>query len=60
MTTHEMILCVHLCRVSGDAFLCVWFWVLPPFQLLEDSPILAIGCKGGCQGPVQRLPMQMS
>ena len=28
--------CVHLCRVSGDAFLCLWFWVLAPFQLLED------------------------
>ena len=38
MTTHEMLLLLlfHLCRVSGDAFLCVWFWVLPPLQLLES------------------------
>ena len=28
---------VHLCRMSGDAFLCVWFWVLPPLQLLENQ-----------------------
>ena len=28
MISHEMIL-LCLSRVLGDAFLCVWFWVLP-------------------------------
>ena len=33
MTTPEMIL---LCSsMQGDPFLCVWFQVLPLFQLLE-------------------------
>ena len=27
---------VHLCRVSGDAFLCGWFRVLPLLLLLEN------------------------
>ena len=35
-TTHEMILLCSSLRVLGHRFLCVWSWVLPPLQPLEN------------------------
>ena len=35
MTTHEIILFWSSFMVSGDAFVCVWFRVLPLLHLLE-------------------------